>query len=320
MRLRRGMAGIDVLHETTGTWVDLRAAGGEELPSGIVDFLGAGERARDAARDLVDRAVTAGTATASTSFAALPFEPRSLRCFAGWDQHWHQAAEQMVRRNLPAVVPLAKAFQAIARKPFPPLRPGAAASQHPIYYTGNHLSVVGDGEPMAWPAYTELLDFELEFGAVVVRPVVSASTAEAEAAIGGFVVFNDFSARDVQWDEQRNGPFGPVVKTKTFGSSMSAEVVTADEVLPHLTDLRGTVTVNGEVWSETSTRGGRWSLVDGLAYASRSESIGPGELLTSGTLPSGCGMELDRWVRPGDVVRLEVERIGSVTNTVAEPA
>ena len=314
------MTGIDVLHESTGTWVDLRAAGGEDLPSGIVEFLGAGERARDMARDLADRAVTAGTATASTSFAALPFEPRSLRCFAGWDQHWHQAAEQMVRRNLPAVVPLAKAFHAIARKPFPPLRPGAAAVEHPIYYTGNHLSVVGDGEPMAWPAYTELLDFELEFGAVVVRPVVSASTAEAEAAIGGFVVFNDFSARDVQWDEQRNGPFGPVVKTKTFGSSMSAEVVTADEVLPHLTDLRGTVTVNGEVWSETSTRGGRWSLVDGLAYASRSESIGPGELLTSGTLPSGCGMELDRWVRPGDVVRLEVERIGSVTNTVAEPA
>ncbi|WP_285186800.1 fumarylacetoacetate hydrolase family protein [Rhodococcus sp. MEB041] len=320
MRLRRGMTGIDVLHETTGTWVDLRAAGGEELPSGIVEFLGAGERARDVARDLVDRAVTAGTATASTSFASLPFEPRSLRCFAGWDQHWHQAAEQMVRRNLPAVVPLAKAFQAIARKPFPPLRPGAAAVEHPIYYTGNHLSVVGDGDPMSWPAYTELLDFELEFGALVVRPVVSASTAEAEAAIGGFVVFNDFSARDVQWDEQRNGPFGPVVKTKTFGSSVSAEVVTADEVLPHLTDLRGTVTVNGEVWSETSTRGGRWSLVDGLAYASRSESIGPGELLTSGTLPSGCGMELDRWVRPGDVVRLEVERIGSVTNTVAEPA
>ncbi len=205
------MTGIDVLHETTGTWVDLRAAGGEELPSGIVEFLGTGERARDVARDLVDRAVTAGTATASTSFASLPFEPRSLRCFAGWDQHWHQAAEQMVRRNLPAVVPLAKAFQAIARKPFPPLRPGAAAVEHPIYYTGNHLSVVGDGDPMSWPAYTELLDFELEFGALVVRPVVSASTAEAEAAIGGFVVFNDFSARDVQWDEQRNGPFGPVV-------------------------------------------------------------------------------------------------------------
>ncbi|WP_162245390.1 MULTISPECIES: fumarylacetoacetate hydrolase family protein [unclassified Rhodococcus (in: high G+C Gram-positive bacteria)] len=317
MRLRRGATGIDVLHEPTGSWIDLKAAGGESLPVSVVEFLGLGERARDTARELVDRAVTAGTATATT-FSPLPFEPRSLRCFAGWDTHWHQAAESMVRRNLPAVLPLAKTYQAIMRKPFPPLRPGSAVFEHPIYYTGNHLSVVGDRAPMLWPGYTELLDFELEYGALVVRPVRDASPAEAEAAIGGFVVFNDFSARDVQWDEQRNGPFGPVVKTKTFGSSMSAEVVTADEVLPHLGNLRGSVTVNGEVWTQTSTEGGRWSVADGLAYASRAEDIGPGELLTSGTLPSGCGMELDRWIQPGDVVRLEIERIGSVTNTVAQ--
>ncbi|MGB3770104.1 MAG: fumarylacetoacetate hydrolase family protein [Rhodococcus sp. (in: high G+C Gram-positive bacteria)] len=320
MRLRKGTTGIDVLHESTGTWIDVTAAGGTDLPSTVVEFLAAGERARDTARDLVDSAAGKGDAVASESFASTPFEPRSLRCFAGWDKHWNQAAMTMVRRNMPAVVPLAKAYAAVARKPFPPLRPGSAAVEHPIYYTGNHLTIVGDGDAMPWPKYTDMLDFELEFGALVVRPVRDATTEQAAAAIGGFVVFNDFSARDVQWDEQRNGPFGPVIKTKTFGSSMSAEVVTADEVLPHLGELDGTVTVNGEVWSQTSTAGGRWSLVDGLAYASRGENIGPGELLTSGTLPSGCGMELDRWIKPGDTVKLEIGRIGSVTNTVASPA
>lgn len=318
MRLRSGSTGIQVLHDPTGSWIDLKAAGGEKLPSSIVDFLAAGERARDTARTLVDKAAASGDARATT-FSSLPFEPRSLRCFAGWDKHWNQAAMTLVKRNLPAVVPLAKTYAAVLRKPFPPLTPGSAITEHPIYYTGNHLTIVGDGDPMPWPTYTRMLDFELEYAAVVCAPVREASVAQAEAAIGGFVVFDDFSARDVQWQEQRTAPFGPVVKTKTFGSSMSAEVVTADEILPHLSDLRGTVTVNGEVWSKTSTAGGRWSMAESLAYASRGESIGPGEILSSGTLPSGCGMELDRWISPGDVVRLEIERIGSVTNTVAEP-
>lgn len=320
MRLRRGTTGTAVLHEPTGRWIDLaeavKNAGGDPLPETILEFLAGGERVRETARDAVDRAASEGVAAASDTYRSTAFDPASLRCFCGWDRHWEQAAMTMVRRNLAVAAPFVSAFKRVTGKPFPALTPGAAFTEHPLYYTGNHVTVVGDGDEMPWPGYTDLLDFELEYGAVVTTPVEDATVAEAEAALGGFVVFDDFSARDVQWDEQRRAPFGPVIKTKTFGSSMSAEVVTADEILPHLDSLRGTVTVDGEVWSATSTRDARWSIAEGLAYASRGERILPGELLTSGTLPNGCGMELDRWIRTGDVVRLDIERIGSVTNTV----
>ncbi|MET0796019.1 MAG: fumarylacetoacetate hydrolase family protein, partial [Rhodococcus sp. (in: high G+C Gram-positive bacteria)] len=74
--------------------------------------------------------------------------------------------------------------------------------------------------------------------------------------------------------------------------------------------------VNGELWSTTSTAGMRSSMGESLAFASHGERIYPGELLTSGTLPRGCGLELDRWIAPGDRVELDIERIGSVTNTI----
>lgn len=317
MRIRRGRTGVDVLHEASDRWYDTGGADG--VPTSVVDFLAGGERVRDAASAVVERAMRDG-APSTERTASTAFDPRSLRCFAGWEQHWSQAATTMVKHNLPAVIPLARAYRAVTRRTFPPLAPGAEFDRHPVYYTGNHLTVVGDGDPMPWPRYTEKLDFELEYAAIVARPVRDATAAEAEAAIGGFVVFDDFSARDVQWVEQRQGPFGPVIKTKTFASSMSAEVVTADEILPVLGDLTGTVTVNDEVWSSTGTAGARWSIADALAYASRGETVGPGEVLSSGTLPSGCGLELDRWIRPGDRVSLSIEKIGSVTNTVAEPA
>ncbi|MFC7959997.1 fumarylacetoacetate hydrolase family protein [Rhodococcoides kroppenstedtii] len=317
MRIRRGRTGVDVLHEATDRWYD--TGGADDVPTTVVEFLAGGERVRDAARTAIERAVSDG-APSTERTASTAFEPRSLRCFAGWEKHWNQAAETLVRHNLPAVVPLAKAYRAVTRKTFPPMAPGPEFGRHPVYYTGNHLSIVGDGDPMPWPHYTEKLDFELEFAAIVASPVRDASVAEAEAALGGFVVFDDFSARDTQWVEQRQGLFGPVIKTKTFASSMSAEVVTADEILPLLDDLGGTVTVNGEVWSSTSTAGARWSIAEALAYASRGESVGPGEVLSSGTLPSGCGLELDRWIQPGDRVTLSIDRIGSVTNTVAKRA
>ena len=147
----------------------------------------------------------------------------------------------------------------------------------------------------------------------------TADAWSAAAAIGGFVVFNDISARDVQWEEQRRSSFGPVVKTKTFASAMGSVVVTADEVLPDLDDLAGSVVVDGETWATTSTAGMRWSPADWVAWASRGEQIGPGELFTSGTLPSGSGLEIDRWIRPGQTVTLSIDRIGTVTNRVGAP-
>jgi 2-keto-4-pentenoate hydratase/2-oxohepta-3-ene-1,7-dioic acid hydratase in catechol pathway len=330
MKIRRltDPASLAVLHEPTGAWISLRAALDSRgqldelahLPANLLALLATGERSRATITDVIDRAARNGVGIAVDPPPAIPYYPSSLRCFLGWEEHWIKAAHGLVQRNLPATRPLIRGYERLTNKVFPPLRPKSAFYDHPVYYTGNHLTVIGDGEPMPWPAYSTELDFELEFGMIIAHPVRDATPEKAAAAIGGFVVFNDFSARDVQWDEQRHGVFGPVVKTKTFGSSIGSVVVTADEVLPHINQLGASVRVNGQVWSTTGTHGLRYSPGEVIAYASQSENLHSGELITSGTLPMGCGLELDRWIRPGDEVTLSIDRIGSVTNTVAEPA
>lgn len=329
MKIRRlpGPSSLAILHEPSGRWISLRAALGartglEELThlqSNLLALLAAGVQSRAKIVDVVDQAAAAGIGISMDPPPAIPYYPSSLRCFLGWEEHWIKAAHGLIQRNLPISRPIIRTYERLTRRVFPLLRPGPAFYDHPVYYTGNHLTVIGDGEPMPWPSYTTELDFELEFGMIIAHPVRDATPKAAAAAIGGFVVFNDFSARDVQWDEHRRGVFGPVVKTKTFGSSIGSVVVTADEILPRIDRLTASVRVNGELWSSTSTHGLRYSPGEVVAWASQSENLHAGELITSGTLPSGCGLELDRWIRPGDEVALTIDGIGSVTNTVADP-
>lgn len=250
----------------------------------------------------------------------LPFQPVLMRAFANSEQHWIAAARGLARRNLPRAMPAIGAIETITRRPFPAFRPRKLFYREPSFYLGNHLTFVADGAEAPWPAYSNALDFELELGAIVVRPLRNATLAEARDAIGGFVVVNDLSARDTQWREFRDGLFGPVVKTKTFASSMSAEVVTADEILPRVRELHAEVKVNGETWSRPTTADMRWGFDEMLAHASASEDVHAGELLVGGTLAGGCGLELGRWLRPGDKLELTIEGVGSVTNLVGSPS
>ena len=120
---------------------------------------------------------------------------------------------------------------------------------------------------MPWPQYCDTLDYEPEIGAILAHPLQNASPDQARAAIGGIVVVNDFSARDVQIDEMRTG-FGQQ-KAKHFASSMSAEVVTADELLPHLERLAGTVEINGKIVAKVSSNGAKFAMTDAIAFASQ---------------------------------------------------
>ena len=207
-------------------------------------------------------------------------------------------------------------FERLTGRTFPPLKPRGGFLDAPAMYVGNHTAMLADGDTVVWPSHTGFLDYELELGFVLAREVRDATPAEGEAAIGGFFVVNDWSARDVQAEEYRHGVFGPAVKSKTFANSIGAVVVTADELLARAGALRGAVRVNGETWSETSTAGAAHSLGDLVAYASRGEVLGPGDVFATGTVPDGSGLELDRWLQGGDVVELELEGIGTLTNTV----
>jgi 2-keto-4-pentenoate hydratase/2-oxohepta-3-ene-1,7-dioic acid hydratase in catechol pathway len=244
----------------------------------------------------------------------LPFQPLSFRDYMLFEQHTIDASRGLVRRFHPAQYRAARAVELLTRRPFPAFRPHQLLQEQPIYYLGNHLTFVPSGTEIRPPSYSSALDYELELGFVLARPLLDATPEEATAAIGGFVLVNDLSARDVQRREMASG-FGPQ-KSKHFASSMSEVLVTAEAVLPHVDALQGRVVVNGEVVAEVSTAGMRWSLGEVLAHASRSERLLPGELFATGTLPGGSGMETGRWIGPGDELELVLDGVGRVEHRV----
>ena len=244
----------------------------------------------------------------------IPFEPRSFRDFMLYEAHAIAAARGLVREQMPAAFQVVRAFEALTGRTFPKLKPHALWYREPVYYMGNHLTFATGGEDIAMPSYTRTLDYELELGFVLAHPLRDADPTTAEAAIGGFVVLNDFSARDVQLEEMASG-FGPQ-KAKHFRSAISKVVVTADEILPRWRELAGRVRLNRTLVAEPSTAGARWSLGEVLAHASRSEQLHPGELFGSGTLPNGSGIETGHRLEPGDSIEIGIEGIGTLANRI----
>jgi len=244
----------------------------------------------------------------------IPFAPRSFRDFMLYEAHAIAAARGFVRTFMPGAARVVAAYEALTGRAFPRLRPHALWYRQPIYYMGNHLTVATDGEAIAIPSFTRALDYELELGFVLAHALRDASPEAAEAAIGGFVVLNDFSARDVQMAEMASG-FGPQ-KAKHFASAISSTVVTADEILPRWHALKASVHLNGELVTETSTVGARWSLGEILAHACRGEQLHPGELFGTGTLPGGSGIETGRLLKAGDTIEIAIDGIGTISNPI----
>jgi fumarylacetoacetate (FAA) hydrolase len=197
-----------------------------------------------------------------------------------------------------------------------------------VFYFSNISEIRGPGDPVWAPRSSEELDYELEIAALIDTPARDLTPDRAEEAIGGYTIFNDWSARDLQRDETavRLGP----AKGKDFASSFGPWLVTPDELEDARSgrgfDLAMTASVNG---LETSR--GRWSdAVHGLAdittRASADVLLQPGDLIGSGTVGSGCLLEsrdatLGRYLQPGDEVTLEVERLGRLYSpVVARPA
>ena len=187
--------------------------------------------------------------------------------------------------------------------------------ERPIFYHPNRLNVIGTEQDVLWPAYCQTLDFELEFGFFIGRPGKDIPKEKAREHIFGYTIFNDISARDEQTKEMP-GQLGPG-KGKDFdtGNVLGPCLVTADEMPdPYRLDME--VRVNGERWGGGNSGEMRWRFEDCIAHASRSETLYPGEFFGSGTVGSGCGLEQLRFLKPGDVVELEVEGIGVLRNRV----
>jgi 2-keto-4-pentenoate hydratase/2-oxohepta-3-ene-1,7-dioic acid hydratase in catechol pathway len=244
----------------------------------------------------------------------LPFQPVSVRDFSLSEQHNVDAAHGYARRFMPGAARLARAVEAVTRRPLPALRPGRLWYAQPIYYLNNPMTFVPSGKAVEFPSYSQALDYELQLAFVIGEPLYNAAPEQAERAITAFVVMCDFSARDVQIPEMRTG-MGPQ-KGKHFLSSMATVAVSADAVLPSWRELRGTVTINGEVIARPHTAASRFGLGDMLAHASASEQLIPGELFSVGALAGGSGMEVGHWLRHGDSLELDVPGVGRINHQI----
>jgi 2-keto-4-pentenoate hydratase/2-oxohepta-3-ene-1,7-dioic acid hydratase in catechol pathway len=245
----------------------------------MVAFIEAGAPVADGA----DRAVDGARLLA-------PLRPRSLRDFLAFEGH------------------LRNAYAALGRD-IPP-----EWYEVPAYYKGFPDTVVGPDVEVPWPAHTERLDHELELAAVIGRRARDVRSEDAAGCIFGYTIWNDLSARDVQRREGAVG-MGPGKAKDWDGSNVLGPcIVTADEF--DAANARMRVRVNGEVWGEDTSAHMHHSFADMIAYASIAQTLHPGEVFGSGTAAGGSGLELDRWLREGDVVELEVDGIGVLRNTI----
>ena len=195
----------------------------------------------------------------------------------------------------------------------------------PIFYFSNVTEVRGPGEPVWAPRGSHELDYELEVVALIDTPVRDLDATRGEEAIGGYLIFNDWSARDLQREETtvRLGP----AKGKDFASSIGPWLVTPDELTDAKAgngyDLAMTAAVNGEETSRGTWSAAQFSFGQMVERASAEVRLRPGDLLGSGTVGTGCLLEvreqtLGRYLQPGDEVTLRVERLGELTTPIVE--
>ena len=195
----------------------------------------------------------------------------------------------------------------------------------PIFYFSNVSEIRGPGDPVWAPRGSSELDYELEVAALVDTPVRDLDASRGEEAIGGYLILNDWSARDLQREETtvRLGP----AKGKDFASSIGPWLVTPDELADARSgtgyDLAMTATVNGTELSRGTWSSAQFSFGQMIERASADVLLRPGDLIGSGTVGTGCLLEirdeiLGRYLEPGDTVTLAIERLGELTSPVVE--
>ena len=199
--------------------------------------------------------------------------------------------------------------------------------QFPVFYFTNPNAVFGPEDVIPYPSYTQAMDYELEIAVVVGKKGINIKPEDAPAHIFGYTIFNDWSARDVQRKEMIVG-LGPA-KGKDFASSFGPVIVTHESLAdkaterPGVYDLEMTARINGEEFSRGNFKDIHWSFGEIIARASDSVMLYPGDVIGSGTVGTGCLLELTKfqgpWLKHGDVVELEIERIGILRNTVGLP-
>lgn len=186
----------------------------------------------------------------------------------------------------------------------------------PVYYKGSVSNFIGPEQEITWPSYSDKLDYELELALVMAKDGKNIKAEHAFCNVFGFTILNDVSARDIQKKEMsvRLGPS----KGKDFCSVLGPAIVTADEFNFESPDLKMQAFINGEKWSEGQSGDAHFSWEQMIEFASRDEWLRSTDVLGSGTVGTGCGLEVDKWIQPGDEIEFVVEKIGSLKNKVGQ--
>lgn len=293
---------------------EIRQGGSNPALNSTLALIEAGDPGMDLARMLLDDMPEAALVDRAAVALKAPIQPppqmRDCLCF---EEHLVNAFAQARKLRAQAFPDPEAAMCELEEKNI--LCVPETFYEQPIYYKANRFSVVGTDSDVRWPAYSKVLDFELEFGCYIKKPALDIKKENARDYIFGYTIFNDISARDAQIKEMQ-GQLGPG-KGKDFdtGNPMGPCLVTADE----LTDpynLTMISRVNGEEWSRGTTSTMFWKFEDLIEHISASETLYPGEFLGSGTIGGGCGLEQGRFLNDGDVVELEVEGIGILRNRI----
>ncbi|HEU4683147.1 MAG TPA: fumarylacetoacetate hydrolase family protein [Nitrospira sp.] len=275
-----------------------------QVPPAMLEFLEGGPSTMAAARRAFDYMKVLGStaqgpngetvvhpAAAVHLIAPIP-NPPSLRDFIAFEDH----------------------IAATSKKRGQPIPPEWYKA--PVYYKGNPRTIIGPDEPLPWPLETAKLDYELELACVIGRQGRDIPERQAADYIAGYTIMNDFSARDVQFQEMvcRLGP----AKGKDFATALGPCLITPDEIAD-IGSLTMIARVNGEEWSRGRFGTIHWTFPQMIAHVSRGEMMYPGDVLGSGTVGGGCGLELDRYLKPGDVVELEIQPIGVLRTRIIGP-
>jgi len=296
-----GREHIGALRDDQTTLVDFTAASDRPQFRSMLDLIDGGQAALDEAAALLRQARVTLRLDAVRLRAPLPV-PRQIRDFLAFERHVRQAR---AHRHL----------FGIAGGPTDPAKIEIPAIwyQQPTYYKANRFSVIGHEEDIVWPSYSKMMDYELEFGAVIGKTGTNIGKEAARSHIFGYAIFNDVSARDAQMKEMQ-ASLGPS-KGKDFdtGNVIGPWIVTADE-LPDPYDLTMIVRVNGEERGRGSSSEMQFRFEDFIAHVSQDETLHAGEFLGSGTVGNGAGLEFGRFLEENDVIELEVEGIGVLRN------
>lgn len=303
--------------QTAATLLSDQRQGSPALAS-MQALMESGEAGLEIARNAVERAPQeALVATSEVQLLAPVPRPIQMRDSLAFELHLRQAKRANAAMRLRHAPDASEQLAQLERTGG--FEPAPIWFRQPVYYKCNRFTVVGDRHDVQWPAYSEVMDYELELGIFLGRGGKNIPASQANAHIFGYTVYNDMSARDAQADEMP-GMLGPA-KGKDFdtGNVLGPCIVTADEI-PDPYSLTMLARVNGEEWSRGNSSTMYHRFEDIIAHISASETLYAGEFIGSGTVGNGCGFELGRYPKDGDTIELEIERIGVLRNRLIRPS